>query len=98
MNPLRYLFHSRDKPKDSLNGSRYSFFFGGTSSEKHVLLGMMDNIYIRPDPAGNIKPDKENSAVIIDGTEAAIMVLDRILRNGRGNSGSIYNEQGLLIL
>ena len=36
MNPLRALFHSRDKPKDSLNGSRYSFFFGGTSSGKPV--------------------------------------------------------------
>ena len=36
MNPLRSLFRSRDKPKDSLNGSRYSFFFGGTSSGKPV--------------------------------------------------------------
>ena len=36
MNPIRYLFRSRDKPKDSLNGSRYSFFFGGTSSGKPV--------------------------------------------------------------
>ena len=36
MNPLRAIFHSRDKPKDSLNGSRYSFFFGGTSSGKLV--------------------------------------------------------------
>ena len=30
------IFHSRDKPKDSLNGGRYSFFFGGTSSGKPV--------------------------------------------------------------
>ena len=30
------LFRSRDKPKDSLNGSRYSFFFGGTTSGKAV--------------------------------------------------------------
>jgi HK97 family phage portal protein len=30
------LFHSRDKPTDSLNGSRYSFFFGGTTSGKPV--------------------------------------------------------------
>lgn len=36
MNPLRAIFHSRDKPKDSLNGRRYSFFFGGTSSGKPV--------------------------------------------------------------
>ena len=30
------IFHSRDKPRDSLNGSRFSFFFGGTSSGKPV--------------------------------------------------------------
>ncbi len=30
------LFHSRDKPKNSLNGSRYSFFFGGTTAGKPV--------------------------------------------------------------
>ncbi len=33
---IHSIFHSRDKPKDSLNGSRYSFFFGGTSSGKPV--------------------------------------------------------------
>jgi len=30
------MFHSRDKPRDSLNGSRYSFFFGSTTSGKPV--------------------------------------------------------------
>ena len=30
------IFHSRDKPKNSLNGSRYSFFFGGTTAGKPV--------------------------------------------------------------
>ena len=32
---------------------------------------MMDNIYIRTDPAGNIKPDKEKSTEKIDGAVAA---------------------------
>jgi hypothetical protein len=32
-----------------------------------VLRWMMDNIFIRTDPAGNIKPDKEKSAERIDG-------------------------------
>jgi len=36
MNPFKSLFRSRDKPKDMLSGSRYSFFFGGTSSGKIV--------------------------------------------------------------
>ena len=35
-NPLQRLFHSRDKPINSTAGSRYSFFFGGTSSGKPV--------------------------------------------------------------
>ena len=36
MNVFTSIFHSRDKPKNSLNGSRYSFLFGGTSSGKPV--------------------------------------------------------------
>jgi HK97 family phage portal protein len=33
---LKSIFHSRDKPQDSLSGSRYSFYFGGTTSGKPV--------------------------------------------------------------
>jgi len=36
MSPLLSLFHSRDKPRDSLNSSRNGFFLGGTSSGKPV--------------------------------------------------------------
>lgn len=36
MGILSGLFHSRDKPRDSMNGSRYSFFFGGTTAGKPV--------------------------------------------------------------
>ncbi len=36
MNPLKNLFHSRDKPRNALNGSNYSFFFGPTTSGKTV--------------------------------------------------------------
>ena len=36
MSILKGIFHSRDKPQDSLSGSRYSFFFGGTTSGKPV--------------------------------------------------------------
>jgi len=36
LNKLTSLFHSRDKPRNSLNGSRYSFFFGGTTAGKPV--------------------------------------------------------------
>jgi len=36
MSRFKGLFHSRDKPQDSLNGSNYSFLFGGTTSGKAV--------------------------------------------------------------
>ena len=44
----------------------------------------MDNIFIRTDPAGNIKPDKEKSTEKIDGVAATIMGLDRAIRCGSG--------------
>ena len=62
-----------------------------------VLRWMMDNIYIRTDPAGNIKPDKEKSTEKIDGAVATIMALDRALRNGCSGSDSVYDGRGLLI-
>ena len=63
-----------------------------------VLHWMMDNIFIRTDPAGNIKPDKEKSTEKIDGAVATIMALDRALRGGTGTGDSVYNSRGLLIL
>lgn len=64
-----------------------------------VLRWMMDNIHIRTDPAGNIKPDKERSTEKIDGAVATIMALDRALRGGSNNTGqSVYDGRGLLIL
>jgi phage terminase large subunit-like protein len=62
-----------------------------------VLRWMMDNIYVKTDPAGNIKPDKEKSTERIDGAVALIMALDRALRHdGDERNGSIYDERGLL--
>ncbi|WP_444546812.1 terminase large subunit [Irregularibacter muris] len=64
-----------------------------------VLRWMMDNIFVRTDPAGNIKADKEKSTEKIDGAVATIMALDRAIRCGNGSGGeSVYNERGLLIL
>lgn len=42
---------------------------------------MMDNIYIRTDPAGNIKPDKEKTTREIDGAVATVMALDYAIRS-----------------
>ncbi|MCS8609774.1 terminase large subunit [Limosilactobacillus fermentum] len=62
-----------------------------------VLRWMMDNIYIRTDPAGNIKPDKAKSTEKIDGVVATIMGLDRAIRN-EDNGDSVYDGRGLLML
>ncbi len=63
-----------------------------------VLRWMMDNIYIRTDPAGNIKADKEKSTEKIDGAIATIMGLDRAIRCGNEVHESVYNDRGLLLL
>ena len=62
-----------------------------------ILRWMIDNIYIRNDPAGNIKADKEKSTEKIDGAIATIMALDRAVRN-LGNVKSVYDDRGLLII
>lgn len=66
-------------------------------SGNEVLRWMMDNVYVRTDPAGNIKMDKEKSTERIDGAVALVMALDRAIRHS-GTSPSVYNERGLLIL
>lgn len=65
--------------------------------EHPVLRWMMDNIFIRTDPAGNIKPDKEKSTEKIDGAVATIMALDRAIRCGNDTSASVYDGRGLLV-
>ena len=60
-----------------------------------VLKWMAQNVVMRQDPAGNIKPDKEKSVEKIDGVVATIMALDRCIRHQK-NDGSIYDERGIL--
>jgi phage terminase large subunit-like protein len=62
-----------------------------------VLRWMADNIFVRTDPAGNIKVDKEKSAEKVDGIVGLIMALDRAIRNG-ANSGSVYDNRGILFI
>ena len=62
-----------------------------------VLRWMADNIFIRTDPAGNIKADKEKSTERIDGVIALIMALDRAIRCGNDASASVYDERGILV-
>ena len=63
-----------------------------------VLRWMMDNIYIRTDPAGNVKADKEKSTEKIDGAVTTIMGLDRAIRCGNNTGASVYDDSGILFL
>ena len=63
-----------------------------------VLRWMMDNIFIRTDPAGNIKADKAKSTEKIDGAVATIMALDRAIRCGNKNGASVYDDRGILFI
>ncbi len=60
-----------------------------------VLQWMIDNIYIRTDPAGNIKADKERFTEKIDSAVATIMALDRAIRCENQNAESLYNSRGI---
>lgn len=62
-----------------------------------VLRWMMDNIFIRTDPAGNIKIDKEKSTEKVDGAVALVMALDRAIRNANAQTESVYDSRGLLL-
>ncbi|HFE9578660.1 TPA: terminase large subunit [Streptococcus agalactiae] len=60
-----------------------------------VLKWMGQNVVMRQDPAGNIKPDKEKSVEKIDGIVSLIMGLDRCIRH-QGDETSVYDERGIL--
>lgn len=63
-----------------------------------VLEWMADNMVVRKDPAGNLKPDKEKSTERIDGMVALIMALDRSIRHSGDNGASVYEERGVIAL
>lgn len=60
-----------------------------------VLRWCMDNVFVRQDPAGNIKMDKEKSTEKIDVAVATVMALDRAIR--RVKSESIYDTRELFV-
>ncbi len=62
-----------------------------------VLRWVAGNVVVDTDPAGNIKVTKAKSKEKIDGIVAAIMALDRCIRNQTEPQGSVYDERGLLV-
>jgi phage terminase large subunit-like protein len=61
-----------------------------------VLRWMADNLAVRQDPAGNIKPDKAKSTQRIDGMVALVMATGRALSGGE--SESVYEGQGIRMI
>ena len=65
--------------------------------ENLPLRWMIDNVYVRTDPAVNIKMGKEKSTERIDSAVIAVMALDRAIQN-EGSTDSAYNDRGIIIL
>ena len=51
---------------------------------------------VETDAAENIKPTKAKSTEKIDGIVAAIMALDRAIRNK--DTGSVYDHRGIIFI
>ena len=62
-----------------------------------VLRWNMDNAYVRTDPAGNLKLDKEKSTEKVDGAVALVWGLFGAFKNLSGGD-SIYNHRGFIVL
>jgi phage terminase large subunit-like protein len=62
-----------------------------------VLRWMANNVVVKQDPAGNIKPDKGKSIEKIDGIVSTIMALELAIRHGN-EKGSIYNDREMRFL
>lgn len=62
-----------------------------------ILRWMAGNVVIETDPAGNIKPTKAKSKGKIDGIVAAIMALDRCIRNEGQQQGSVYDDRDMYV-
>lgn len=63
-----------------------------------VLRWCMDNVVVQTDPAGNIKISKAKATEKVDLAVALVMALDRAIRNENTQTGSVYEERGLLFI
>ena len=62
-----------------------------------VLRWMADNVAVKQDPAGNLKPDKAASQGKIDGIVALVIALDRCMRHETPKR-SVYEAHGLEVV
>ena len=56
-----------------------------------------DNVMVKTDPAGNIKPDKGKSTNKIDGIVSLIIAIDRLMNN-KDDTDSIYDKREILTI
>jgi phage terminase large subunit-like protein len=61
-----------------------------------ILRWMADNMTVKQDPAGNLKPDKASSQGKIDGMVALLMALDRVVR-AVPKKRSAYEDRGMVV-
>ena len=57
---------------------------------------MFDNVMVKQDASGNLKPDKEKSREKIDGIISLIMAVSRAMVNDTGPS--VYEDRGILTI
>ena len=93
--PMRQGFMSLSEPTKEFERLVVSgrLAHGGNSA----MAWMANNVTVRHDPAGNIKPDKGKSQRHkIDGIVASIMALGRA--SLREHGASIYEDEGIMVL
>ena len=61
-----------------------------------ALNWMLENMVVKTDEAGNVKPDKAKSTERIDGAVALIMALDIALKGDGEPEGSVYDHRDLI--
>ena len=91
--PIRQGFMSLSEPTKEFERLVVSgkLAHGGNS----CLAWQANNVTVRHDPAGNIKPDQGQQTHKIDGIAASIIALARA---SLWDGGSVYEEEGILVL
>lgn len=62
-----------------------------------LVRWQIDNLAVRMDPAGNVKPDKDRSGDKIDGISAAVDAMAMVLSE-EGPKRSVYEDRGFLMI
>lgn len=101
MVPIRQGFGSLSPPTKELKRLLLEGLDGGPAKYRHgenqLLRWVLTNFAVAMDAAGNVKPDRASSRDKIDPLAAAVMALDRAMRNS-AVAPSVYETQGIFTL